>query len=790
MKNLFAFLCLFVLSVSMQAQEFTLSGTVSDELGQPLSGVTVVVKETTKSTTTSFDGKYSMVLNKGTYTIVVMTMKKTVNLDKDTVLDFNLGDNEALDAVLISTVRVDADSPITYSNLEKEEIAKRNLGQDIPVLMNFMPSVVTTSDAGAGVGYTGIRVRGSDATRVNVTINGIPYNDAESQGTFWVNLPDMASSTESIQLQRGVGTSTNGSAAFGASLSLLTDAVSENAYGEISNSFGSFNTRKHNLKFSTGKLNKYFEISGRLSKIKSDGYIDRASSDLDSYFLQGSYVDDNTLIKALVFGGHEITYQAWNGIDRATLESNRKFNPSGQYTDENGNVRFHENEVDNYKQDHYQFHWNQKLSENWSTNLGLNYTYGRGFFEQYKEDEPFSEYGFEEITIGGTTINETDLIRRRWLDNDFYAINANATYKKENLDIALGAFLGIYDGDHFGEVIWARNASDSESGDRYYEGNGKKNDLSFFTKATVRVNDKVSLFGDLQIRNVSYKTSGITSDLVNLVVDENYTFFNPKAGINYRINGANSLYLSYARANREPNRSDFENNANVKPEKLDDFELGWRFKGDKFMVNTNVYYMLYNDQLVLTGALDDTGTPLRTNSGKSYRLGLEVDATISVSEKFSIRPNVAISTNKNKDFYFSRDGNLVNLGNTNISFSPDFIAGNIVSYSPIESLQLSFLSKYVGQQYMGNIDSDVSKLDSYFVNDFNINYEIKTNSIFKSIVFSGLVNNIFGEKYVSNGYFFTFDDTWSNPGTTTTIEGAGFYPQATTNFLLGMTLKF
>lgn len=795
MKNLFAFLCLFVLSVSMQAQNFTLSGTISDESGQGLPGATVLVKGTTNGTVSDIEGKYALKLSKGTYTIVVsmfsQPIEKTVTITKDTVLNFTLGaENEALDAVLISAVRVNADSPITYSNLEKEEIAKRNLGQDIPVLMNFMPSVVTTTDAGAGVGYTGIRVRGSDATRVNVTINGIPYNDAESQGTFWVNLPDMASSTESIQLQRGVGTSTNGSGAFGASLSLLTDATSEKANGEISNTFGSFNTRKHTVKFSSGKLNENFELAGRLSKIKSDGYIDRASSDLSSYFLQASFVDENTLIKALAFGGHEITYQAWNGIDATTLRENRTFNPSGQFTDENGNVRFHDNEVDDYRQDHYQFHWNQKLSENWTTNLGLNYTQGRGFFEQYKEDEPFDEYGFDEIVINGTTINETDLIRRRWLDNDFYVVNANANYKKGNLDMDFGAFLGIYDGDHFGEVIWARFASDSEIRDRYYDGNAKKNELSFFTKATIRVNDKVSLFGDLQLRTVSYKTTGINSDLDPFNIDEDFTFFNPKAGINYRLNSNNRLYFSYARANREPNRSDFENNNAVKPEQLDDFELGWRWKGKNFMVNTNAYYMLYNDQLVLTGALDDTGTPLRTNSGKSYRLGLEVDASIQLSEQLTIRPNVAISTNKNKDFVTSKDGSLVDLGNTNISFSPNFVAGNVLTYAPAQNFQVSLLSKYVGEQYMGNIDSDASKLDDYFINDLNLTYEIKVNKIFESITFSGLINNVFGVEYVSNGYFFTFDDTWSNPGTTTTIEGAGFYPQATRNFLVGMTLKF
>lgn len=345
---------------------------------------------------------------------------------------------EALDEVLIKSLRVDAKSPITHSNVSKEELEKRNLGQDIPILLNYLPSVVTTSDAGAGVGYTGIRVRGVSSQSTNITINGIPYNDSESLGTFWVNLGDISSSVESLQLQRGVGTSTNGAGAFGASINVLTDAVSKDAKGEISNSFGSFNTRKHTVKYSTGLLNNNLEISGRLSQINSDGYIDRATSDLKSYFLQGAYVDENTLIKAVIFGGQEVTYQAWNGIDAITLENDRTFNPSGQYTDADGNTRFYDNEVDNYKQDHYQLHWNEKINNNWSANLGLNYTYGRGYFEQYKEDEDFSTYGFNEITIGGETINETDVIRRRWLDNDFYVLNANVNYKDETLNLSSG----------------------------------------------------------------------------------------------------------------------------------------------------------------------------------------------------------------------------------------------------------------------------------------------------------------------------------------------------------------
>ncbi|AOW21499.1 TonB-dependent receptor [Urechidicola croceus] len=679
-----------------------------------------------------------------------------------------------LDEVVVTAVRVNSESPVTHSNLSKKEISKRNLGQDIPILMNFMPSVVTTSDAGAGVGYTGIRVRGSDATRVNVTINGVPYNDAESMGTYWVDLPDFSSSTESLQLQRGVGTSTNGAGAFGASLNLLTDAIEEEASGEISNSFGSYNTRKHTIKFSTGKLNEHFEIAGRLSRIKSDGYVDRATSDLTSYFLQASYVDENTLIKALAFGGFEETYQAWYGVTADDLKNNRTVN---YYT--------YDNEVDHYNQDHYQFLWSEKYNENWSSNIALHYTWGRGYYEQYKAESDFSDYGFTPITIGGETINTTDLIQRKWLDNDFYGTTFSIDYNNlSNFSLIFGGAWNKYEGDHFGEVIWAQYASDSEIRDRFYDDFGNKTDFNLFAKGKYSVNDNFNLFADLQIRKVNYEATGEFSP-----VDDSFSFFNPKGGMTYRVNDKNNLYLSFATAHREPNRTDYEN-GNPKPETLNDLELGWRVKNEDFNINSNVYMMFYQDQLVLSGAIDDVGAPIRENVGDSYRIGIEIDANIKINNQLYIQPNIAISSNKNKDFITSRDGEIVNLKNTNIAFSPNVVAGNIFNYLPTDNLQISLLSKYVGEQYMANLDSKNSKLDSYFVNDLNINYEIKPKKIFKSIVLSALVNNILNEKYVSNGYYYTYDDTWSVEGETTTLDGAGYFPQATTNFLVGATLRF
>lgn len=668
-----------------------------------------------------------------------------------------------LDEVIVSAVRVNEKTPVTFSNLGKKEIAKRNLGQDIPTLLNFLPSVVTTTEAGAGVGYSGIRVRGSDATRVNVTINGIPFNDSESHSTYWVNMPDFASSVESLQLQRGVGTSTNGGAAFGASLNVLTDSYSEKSNGEISNAFGSFNTRKHTVKFSTGLLNDHFELAGRLSDISSDGYIDRASSDLKSYFLQGTFVGKTTLVKALVFGGIQKTYQAWNGIDAAALQTDRRFNSAGIYTDEFGNTRYYDNETDNYQQDHYQLHWNEKISENWHTNVALHYTKGKGYYENYKEDADFAEYGL--LPVGMTTT--TDLIRQKWLDNDFYGTTFSINFKKEKLDAILGGGWNRYVGDHFGKVIWARLASQSELGDRYYSDGADKVDGNIFVKANYDLTSKLSVFGDLQYRRVSYKADGVQAE----PVDDVFHFFNPKAGLTYKMNAQNQAYLSYARANREPNRTDYEG-GNARPEKLNDFELGWRYNSTQMKVNANVYYMAYKDQLILTGNLDDVGNPIRSNSEKSYRLGLEVDAAFVISKQFDVRPNVTISSNKNVDLAVEGE----NYGTKEIAYSPSVIIGNMLTYKPINNLQVSLLSKFVGEQYLNNIELPEAKLSDYFINDLNVSYEITPKSIFKSIIISGLANNIFDRQYVSNGYMY---DVYPY-----------YYPQAGINFLAGVTLKF
>ena len=702
---------------------------------------------------------------------------------QEKIIDTVQGTKQNLDEVIVKGIRAKFSSPISYSNIYKEKLKNKNLGQDLPILLNFLPSVVTTSDAGAGIGYTGIRVRGVSPQSTNITINGIPFNDPESMGTFWVNLPDFTSSVQSLQLQRGIGTSTNGSGAFGASINILTDNISQTPYAEISSSFGSFNTRKNTIKFSTGKINDVFEFSGRFSKIDSDGYVDRAFSDLKSYFIQGTYLKGSTLIKAISFAGHEKTYQSWYGLTMDQLKENRRQNP---YT--------YENEIDNYKQDHYQLHWNEKINNFWSFNLGLNYTYGRGYFEQYREDDNIDTYGgivSSDTNLNGEKTDTTDLIRRRWLDNDFYVFNSSLNFVKNKIDLTISSSYSSYVGDHFGEVIWARTfSSNGKIRDRYYEGLGEKKDLSFFTKLLYSIDEKIEFYSDLQYRNVKYNTSGTTSDLVNMVIDKSYGFFNPKIGLSYKLNPNSLLYVSYARANREPNRTDYESNPDIQPERLNDIEFGWRLRNKNMSLNLNSYFMLYDEQLILTGEIDDVGNPKRTNSGSSYRIGLEIENRINISELFSFETNLTLSSNKNKNIFSMVDGALYNYGKTNISFSPSFVGSNAIIYQPSEKISLSLLSKYVGKQYMGNTDQPNSILESYFVNDLNITYSLQPEKIFQSISINFLINNILNKEYISNGYYYTYDDTWSIPGQIKTLDGAGYYPQATRNFLAGLVFEF
>ncbi len=690
-----------------------------------------------------------------------------------------------LEAVLLRSVKVRSNAPITHSNVTKADLVLRNLGQDLPYLLNDLPSVVATSDAGAGIGYTGLRIRGVSAQSTNITINGIPYNDAESLSTYWVNLPDFSSSVEQLQVQRGVGTSTLGAGAFGASIAIQTEDATEGAFAEMSHSVGSFNTFKHTLKFSTGLINDRLSFSGRASKIISDGYIDRASSDLKSYFVQGMYQTDQSLLKAIAFGGQERTYQAWYGIDPDTYAASPTFNYAGIYSDADGNIQFYEDQVDNYQQDHHQLHWQKRWSSLWSTQVSLNYTHGKGYYEEFREDDVLSNYA-----LSSSLTNTSDVVRRRWLDNDFYVVSASASRQKQNNEWLLGLFYSSYIGDHFGEIIWAAMAENGYPGQQYYFGQGKKNEFSSYAKLTKNLGADWQLYADAQWRRVDYNTTGLNSDRLPFEVDVNYNFFNPKVGATYKLNNKYGFYGSVARANREPARSDFENNPDVKPETLTDFELGWRFDNKRSKIDLNAFYMAYDEQLVLTGNIDNNGTPIRDNSGKSYRAGIELSSRTDLTNKLMMFANLSWSSNQTEQTISSFNGELTNFGKRDLTFSPEWVGSNRLSFRASEKLELNWYTKWVSDQYMSDINAPISRLDGYLLNDFGASFICQPKAILTSIRFDLMVNNILNVDYISNGYYYSYDDDFSNPGMIQTVEGIGYYPQAGTNVLAGVTLRF
>jgi iron complex outermembrane receptor protein len=730
------------------------------------------------------------------------------------------------DEVIVNSTRVAGNAPATKTNVSKEEIAKNNLGQDLPYLLQQTPSVVTTSDGGTGIGYTGIRIRGSDASRTNVTINGIPLNDPESQGVFWVNMPDFASSLNSVQIQRGVGTSTNGAGAFGATINLETKLLSTEAYGEISNSvgfletneeFGNFeyNNRKHTVQFGSGLINNKFAFEGRLSNIQSEGYIDRATADLKSYFLSGTYYGKKTILKAITFGGKEVTYQSWNGTPEARVNNDREgmlrsagnngldasqtenlLNSGRTY-----NLYEYDNQVDNYNQDHYQLHVAHEFNNKLTVKAALHYTKGYGYFEEFKQGEDLADYRFEDVINGGDTIRSTDLIRRRWLDNDFYgmtySINYDATKK---LNFNFGGAINNYEGDHFGEVIWAEFASNGFPGENYYESVSQKMDGNVYLKTNYLVNKKLSLLVDLQLRRINYTANGTDNDLREITIDENFTFFNPKVGANYEIDANWKTYIFAGIGNREPSRSDFIDQAPNTPkqdankaEKMYNVELGSEYKTSKYSLSANFYYMYYLDQLVATGQLNDVGSPLRQNVDRSFRRGIEVQAGVKLIENLTWNVTATLSENKiekyNEQLYsydasFSLDSIYsFELEDTDIAFSPNVIVTSELSYQPAKGIEIALLSRYISSQYLDNTQFKGRKLDAYLVNDLRLQ-AVVPQKLFKEMKIQVLVNNILGESYSSNGY--TYSYVYDG-----TKEVENFvYPQALRNYMIGLNLKF
>lgn len=813
MKKLFTIAALLGLAAMINAQTL-ITGSVTDVNGAPLPGTNVIIYGLGLGTSADANGWYQIEkVSAGEYIIQATFVGYEELQQKLTVLE---GTNQQtvhlqlkeraiqMDALTVWATRADAKTPMTYTNLDKETIEKNNLGQDVPYLLRWTPSAVVTSDAGTGIGYTGIRIRGTDPTRINVTINGIPLNDAESQGVFWVDLPDFVSSTNDIQVQRGVGTSTNGAGAFGASINLNTSQLHKEAYGKLNASIGSFNTLKGNIEFGSGLLGNKFTFDGRISRINSDGYIDRASVDLESFYLSAAYLGKKSSLRLNAFSGHEVTYQAWWGVPPALLgdPETRTFNPAGM--EKEGTP--YDNEVDDYQQNHYQVLFNRALSTHWHLNLALHYTRGAGFFEQYKAGEAFEDYGFAPVQTGNEIINTTDLIRRRWLDNDFYGTTYSLQYISHDnkLETTIGGAYNIYEGQHFGEVIWARFAGNSEIRDRYYDNDARKTDFNIFTKFNYEILSDLNAYVDLQFRRVGYDFLGFNNDLQNIEQSDMLNFFNPKAGLLFQLNPNANLYASFGVANREPNRSDYTENPTAtrpKQERLYNTELGYRQNWEKAGLGVHVYHMYYRDQLALNGQVNDVGEYMRINIDKSYRLGLELVGGIEMGSRFELNLNATISQNKVNNFLefvdvYDADFNWLGQEqfertNTDLAFSPALIAGGELAYDVFkhakktnnQMLNLALLGKYVGKQYIDNTSDESNVIDAYFFSDFRIRYVWKTKWV-KEIGLTFLARNIFDSLFETNAwsYRYVFDGT--------TAIDQGYFPQAGRNFLLGVSLGF
>lgn len=691
-----------------------------------------------------------------------------------------------LTPVEVKAIRAGDKAPFTKTNIDKLSIEKLNLGQDIPFLLNQTPSVVINSDAGNGVGYTGIRIRGTDATRVNVTLNGIPYNDAESQGTFFVDLPDFASSVNSIQIQRGVGTSSNGTGAFGATVSLSTNEVNLNPYAELNNSYGSFDTWKNTIKAGTGLINDHFTIDARLSRVTSDGYIDRAKSDLQSFYLSGAYLNKKSSLRFNIFSGKEKTYQAWNGVPEYLLKTERTYNSGG--TEKPGDP--YNNETDNYWQTHYQLFFNTQCNANWNFNTALFLTRGNGYYENYKAGESFSDYGLPDPIINGNPVTETDLVRQKWLDNYFYGQIFSAQYKRNNNEITIGGGWTVYDGNHHGNIPWAQTGIEKDY--QYYNLDALKSDINIYAKWLYGFSNYWNFFADIQYRHVQHKMEGFVNN-PTLVIDRKFDFINPKAGITYTKNGWQA-YFSYALANKEPNRDDFEASLSNQPQKetLHDFEAGIEKRTSKFFAGATLYYMLYKDQLVLTGMINDVGAYTRVNVPNSYRTGIELEGSYLFSNWMNASANLSFSRNKIGSFTEFLDEYDVDWNwtgqqevihkNTDIAFAPAVTGNLAINFLPVKNIELSLLNKYVSKQYLDNTENESRKLNEFYTLDARAIFTI-SNKLFKEWKIIGQVNNVFDKKYEPNGYTYAYVYDGG-------VIGDNYYfPMAGTNFMIGLNIK-
>lgn len=819
MLSLLALACL----ITHAGAQVTLSGVVTTSNDEPLVGANVVIDQTFRGTSTGLNGGFMFSnLKEGTYRVLT----SYVGYKNDTVSVTLTGDQDLTivleparilgEEVIVKATRASSKTPVSFSEIGETEIERRNYGQDIPVIINQMPSVVATTDAGNGIGYTGLRIRGSDLNRINVTINGIPLNDAESHGVFWVDLPDFASSTSNIQVQRGVGTSTNGAGAFGATINVQTNKLNKDPYAEYDGAYGSFNTIKNTVKFGTGLINEKFTLDGRLSKISSDGFIDRAWSDLKSFYLSGGYYSEKDILKFHITSGLEETYQAWWGVPKVRLENDMegmlRYRDHGLYTPEETkhminsdsrtyNYYTYDNEIDHYLQSHYQLHYSREFSRHLLLTAALHYTRGKGYFEQERIDDPFSAYSLENVTIGGETIEQTDLIRRRWLDNHFYGVTYSLNYHLSGLELTLGGAWNEYDGKHYGNIIWSEVALNSDKGHEWYRGTGLKQDFNVYSKLNYQVVPRLNLFADMQYRGIRYDIDGIDVDLRDITMkDLDFDFFNPKIGAFYSINDQSDVYVSFATAHREPNRTNYvdapANGSLPEAESLYDYELGYHLRSSQVRLNVNFYYMDYSDQLVLTGEINDVGAAIMTNVDESFRRGIELVAGWKPMERIQWDLNLTLSQNKIKNFttyidnwdYWGDPENEPfqveqNLGTTDLSFSPSIIGGSNLYVDIFEGLSAGLTSKYVSRQFIDNTSSKDRSLDPYLLNGFNIRYQLSLPYI-RNLEMRLSANNIFDVKYETNAWVYRYHLSG------TFYEMDGYFPQAGRNFLAGIKIKF
>lgn len=716
--------------------------------------------------------------------------------------------NVSLQEVEVISTRATRTTPVAFTNIGKEELQKQNLGQDLPYLLSMTPSAISTSDAGAGIGYTSIRVRGTDGTRINVTANGIPINDAESHNVFWVNLPDFASSVKDMQIQRGAGTSTNGAGAFGASINMQTGELIAEPYVSFNGSYGSFNTHKETLKLGTGLINEHWSFDARLSNIATDGYIDRASVGLNSYYLQGAYYGNHTSIKMITFAGKEQTYHAWNYASKEEMELyGRRYNSCGyMYTDEEGRMHFYDNQTDNYVQKNYQLLFNHQFSSAWSMNLGLHYTKGDGYYQEYKDGRSLVEYGLNPFMQNGEEIAWSDLVRKKAMDNGFGGGIFSFSYKNQRLNAAIGGGFNRYGGYHFGQVLWVKNYIGTLSPNHeYYRNKGTKNDGNIYLKADYQLTDGLNMYADMQYRHIKYQIEGtndkwnsVTNDgLQFLNIDETFNFFNPKLGLTWQMNRNNRLFGSFSVAHKEPTRNNYTDgklHEHPKQERLLDYELGYAYTNQWLNLGANIYFMDYKNQLVLTGELNEIGEPLAANMPDSYRMGIELMAGVRTDFGLSWDINATWSRNRIQNFietlYENEDVNgskwEIHHGDTPIAFSPDFILNNLLSYQ-YRKFEVSLQSQYVSKQYMSNARQEDHVLDAYFVSHLNLSYSFKLPFV-KSATIGLTVYNLFNEEYENNGY--AGGGFYMDNGEKVRYNYAGYAAQAKTNVLGHLSLNF